>query len=911
MVGGAGRPLKAALGRADLLRALAARGESGLAEAARLLGYRERLSRPVAEPTLPKISSEQAPEAPVRSQLAPVPLWRLEAVEELEEPEAGEEEGEALRPEDLDPRGQAPTAAPIVSWPRLWPALREALRSAAASRKLDAAELVRRWSRGEMVERLPRVCGLGWSRRLTLLVDRSQRLMPFWGDQDELIRRLKRQVGGASLRVLSSLDGVDGRWRGSRGRGRRETQPAAGETVLAVSDLGSYGGEEERASWAGFARALTRRGVRVRALAPCPAARWQEVVARRWRAIDWTEPMRTAARSGQRPDEAALRVRCERLLQLVSPAVRIEPGLLRAVRRLLPAKLADAGTEADVWSHPEVDGSSSVALRLPDSGPWREGFQHQPVALRSAVIAELRCWHAALPREIWLEEALSLAAASDDALAAEDAAAARRFALAASRTLTRSGATAKAYKSAVERWFLRYGSRLPAAVWRDGRLRAPLARAWGVASRDEPERQLPPGLTPGDLGGPAPARPQRWTAWQTGASLCWLPAQDSPPAEAPGSPLVTLLAARPEVAVAADTIGLQNLVELPSAEWPCPPPRTQALVLTTDRGRAELLRFVRPEWASGAGRDRFGLWLAVKVEDVTMRLRWIPPGRFLMGSPKSEAGRWEDEVQHQVTLSRGYWLGETPCTQAFWKAVTGKNPSEFQASDRPVEKVSWEDCKEFLQALNHRTPGLEARLPSEAEWERACRAGSTMSTYAGELEILGENNAPRLDQIAWYGGNSGVGFELEKGWDSSGWHEKEQEHEKAGSRPVALKEPNAWGLYDMLGNVWEWCEDRWDGNSPYSSDSVQDPLGRMGSARVLRGGSWSDRVRFVRAAARYTDAPGHRDGHLGFRLARGQEGGALSVEPAKERGGKATLEQGVGHAGDTGSKVSEFKGERW
>ncbi len=287
-----------------------------------------------------------------------------------------------------------------------------------------------------------------------------------------------------------------------------------------------------------------------------------------------------------------------------------------------------------------------------------------------------------------------------------------------------------------------------------------------------------------------------------------------------------------------------------------------------------------PAWASEWGEDGHGVFVAFTVGGQAQRLRWLQPGRFLMGSPERESGRRDNEgPQHEVVLGQGFWLGETPCTQAFYEAVTGENPSEFRTSDRPVEKVSWQDCQSFLEALNQRVPGLDARLPSEKEWEYGCRAGTSSATYAGDLEILGSRNAPVLDDIAWYGGNSGHGFELSEGWDSSDWREKQYPHGKAGTRPVRLKEPNARGLYDMLGNVWEWCTDAY---APYPSATVSaSPASDMGSLRVIRGGSWYDRARSLRAAARDAHAPGARSDDLGFRLARGQggPGGARQGRP--------------------------------
>jgi formylglycine-generating enzyme required for sulfatase activity len=279
-----------------------------------------------------------------------------------------------------------------------------------------------------------------------------------------------------------------------------------------------------------------------------------------------------------------------------------------------------------------------------------------------------------------------------------------------------------------------------------------------------------------------------------------------------------------------------------------------------------------PDWASGWGQDRYGIFVEFTVQEVTQRLRWIRPGRFTMGSPKEEPGHVDGEgPQHTVKIRAGFWLFDTPCTQALWTAVMGDNPSRFQSPTRPVEQVSWQDAQNFMSKLNGQIEGLDLELPSEAQWEYACRAGTETAIYSGALEILGERNAPALDPMAWYGGNSGVDFDLIDGWDSSDWEEKQYPHIQAGTRPVKLKQANPWGLYDMLGNVWEWCQDQWheDYKSAPADGSAWE--GRAsGAARVLRGGSWLNYARLVRAACRSHDVSVVRGGSLSFRCARVQ-----------------------------------------
>jgi len=245
----------------------------------------------------------------------------------------------------------------------------------------------------------------------------------------------------------------------------------------------------------------------------------------------------------------------------------------------------------------------------------------------------------------------------------------------------------------------------------------------------------------------------------------------------------------------------------------------------------------------------------------------IPSGSFRMGSMPTEEGRDSDESpRHTVDIS-SFELMTTEVTQQMWGEVMGNNPSSFVSPSRPVEKVSWDDVQLFIEELNSIDTEYIYRLPSESEWEYACRAGTTTPIYSGTMNILGERNCPDLDDIAWYGGNSGV-TDISNGYDSSSWEEKQYSHTRAGTHPVAAKLPNAWGLYDMLGNVWEWCEDTYQNSYEGAPTDGSAWVSSGASSRVFRGGSWFNYARHCRSASRYGNSAGTRYVDLGFRLAR-------------------------------------------
>ena len=246
-------------------------------------------------------------------------------------------------------------------------------------------------------------------------------------------------------------------------------------------------------------------------------------------------------------------------------------------------------------------------------------------------------------------------------------------------------------------------------------------------------------------------------------------------------------------------------------------------------------------------------WAKEVVHEATgIELVFIPAGEFLMGSPAGEANHNNDETQHRVRITKPFYMGKYEVTQAQWQQVMGSNPSNFKGSDRlPVEQVSWDDCQAFCQRA-----GSGLRLPTEAEWEYACRAGTTTpySWGAGwEKGVCNGANNPDDSFLVWNRQNSNVEEFRRRGLPVDN------------TIPVGTFRPNAWGLYDMHGNVWEWCAD-WYGE--YPSGSATDPRGpASGSLRVVRGGWWSGSPNQCGSARREKPPPGKGYKEAGFRMA--------------------------------------------
>ncbi|NRA36834.1 MAG: SUMF1/EgtB/PvdO family nonheme iron enzyme, partial [Planctomycetes bacterium] len=272
----------------------------------------------------------------------------------------------------------------------------------------------------------------------------------------------------------------------------------------------------------------------------------------------------------------------------------------------------------------------------------------------------------------------------------------------------------------------------------------------------------------------------------------------------------------------------------------------------------------RPIWASDFGRDNFGLWAEMRISNpkftdvhslttfeidpnsnqtlnddnsVALRFRFIPAGNFKQGAGEHDSLRDSDETQIEATLTSSYWIADMEVTQAIWFNITGRNPSKFKGQRNPVERISWADTQNFMERMRTQYPEVPVRLPSEAEWERACKGGIDDLIYGGPQ---GKTTTASVDDIAWHKNNA-----LQK------------------THIAGVRQPNRLGLHDMHGNVWEWCQ---DGYNEYPTQDAIDHIG-FGEKNVARGGSWGDEAFKLRSSNRLAVKPSMKSSYLGLRLA--------------------------------------------
>ena len=923
---------RSAVGRADLLRMLHRLGDTDAAVVASLAGFEPVRDAgpaaaddsPVTAPASPPATPPVDPRRPALQAVhyamvahSPRAPAQGNALDEPTPVDGPRFDGSVLRSQPAAPS----LPQPLVPARRMASLVRAVLRPWRPTRQPDVDAWVQALARGRLPLRLRMRERRAWSRDAGLLIQPGA-LRDVWRhDLSTLAAQVHRWSGGLAPVLMQTQAGEAYRWQAGADRGRHPWQRLAGDALPPM----------QHTLWAGDAQALrapaTRPGQALRwtALLPAGAARPPEGWPAGTRFVAWDHGQRLVPRpapgAGGSPDTQATAVAS--LLCSLALAVRVEPALLRAIRL---AGGWPASTEAAVWWHEDlVTHAQAVHLRPDRVQALRaQLLAGQPLAWRRRAAQLVRDHHHHLSPLLRMEEAglaQALAGLMPDG---------RQHASWATALRTRLAADTPAdLASALDAYVRRAAGRRPGELWT---ALPGLAESYVLAEEAAIRNgaPLPDGLPPAAVqrvlarGSAGTADDAAWQVLQRG-NLLWLQPVPLPAGRQPGISLLgelgplglaggvvaevdgrsqwlplapgqaialgpldeslrwVLHGARASVTVAAvgrppwadewGRAGGQGLYALapplgstqarfemtdPAAHDPMQPflPTRPAEVRSRDLALHEAVR-----WQTGIDRPH-GLFADLLVDlladgvtaSASQRFRWLPPGEFWMGSPDDEPGRFKNEgPRHRVRLSQGFWLADSACTQALWQALMGNNPSDFKGDEQwPVENVSFDDVQAFLARLQALLPtGCEAVLPTEAEWEYACRAGTDTPF-----------NLPAPISRASANFDAGAASELAVAGEES-----------RSTVPVKSLPPNAWGLYEMHGNVWEWCADdqRDYAGTALPEAALEDPWGPVSQEqeahRAVRGGSWFDGAGSLRSAYRERFQRGNRDLYLGFRVA--------------------------------------------
>ncbi|MBF0213228.1 MAG: formylglycine-generating enzyme family protein [Magnetococcales bacterium] len=876
-------PFSGCCGHGDLAVAYAMGGQEALEPMARLLGL---IAEPFEEtdsiiPPAPEFNEAPLepnfPESsPYRvSDLPPVPFWRLEGYEALQPLEIpAETSDEPAADEEFQGAVTQPLAPRLGEWSKLAARMRALFTRTEAGRELDVERTVRRLVRGQTLERLPMRRRRRWGHEIQLILDRAERLIPYQDDLDSAALRLASLFPKQAVSWAVLMDGREEPILVDDHSGEHYAPyryPTAGTLVAVLGDMGMLSGDPvtEGAAWERMGRDLRARGCYPVALLPIADFRLVPEWLSSWTLLPWDKGAR-----GVPPQDDERQAWVERLLTCLAPAVRVEPGLLREIRLLLGL---DAGVEADVWCHAAMLGRSRVAGTLDPEESKRlltafENLVQTDPELTERVIERIRHWHADLPPEVRDEELLRLNPEQLPPILRERALplARRRIAGLVEQVETSESAQA---------WVRRTHARATPALYRhkDQALLAAQSRMLQIAHAGDPDPlQLPLGA---DLRLLPCTSDMPDTLYLTQHQNCL---QIDPKVvqgsllgsmrTSPGSYLARIRSMNGLLTIGAAQVeeSTFDIDDAPfysggdDAPFWSGDDKTPFWKSRQSRSKGNPSFWksgIPPSWADAWGWDDYGAWVEFVVKNVRQRMRWIKPGSFMMGSPDDELGRDSDESpQHEVTFQSGYWMCDTACTQALWQAVMGNNPSRFQFQDHPVERVSFDDAQDFFKRLEAILPGLGLGLPSEAQWEYACRAGTTTPFSFGETITT--------DQVNFTGKGQNLPDE------SIGEYRRQ-------TVPVSSLPANPWGLFEMHGNVREWCQDTvhesYDG-APTDGSAWEDDAD---TGRMVRGGSWFTLARFIRAAHNEGFDSSHRIVDFGFRCARVQKNQASHQEEAE------------------------------
>ena len=897
------------------------------------------IKAPAHEVTLPPIDLPLQPDPPAEKIEYEIPYFRVTSVTPSELlPQADSDTGELELPSwwydtpSLDMSRFVPPAIkpldfePLTPWPRLWPVLKKILSELAVSRKPAIKPLISTLAKGNLPKRIPKQQRRRWQATIQMLVDQPERMRLFNRDVHQLIEQLGKQHSKVGMEVFYRLEDQPYLTMQVTRPAKTLTEdpssflwplPQSGSQLVIFSDLGILAGgadNPELKAWLAFGKELKRRGLAATVLIPLPTTYVTAELAQVFHCISWhrfssLSPITPAQALGQRTQADASRL--QDLIAWLSPAFYISPKLLRAVRHLVPD--THVGLEAEVWQHSDLRYTpDGLRFRQDNLEKHRQRFcalARENPALAKKVALAIYQDHGDRFITWRYEVALQLEDMMGEHLPERLQQECQRAAVHLKQMAKAIQENAKGTENIPSFLHHLYQRQNPS----QHNQQEHLAAIWGLL-------QKYPNV---DLAFPTDLKAQQ-QALAFAATVQEKLSQAIPHQISQQADTLQLAPHNTEIQRANLMVKPINSPQLfwQSGDETKPQNLTEALSKSLSNHKTQqfhskntqqtLSYFTKPAWAEfsgqdldglymetvnhqgevyrwywhppeffppnnalpgfwysatpehllqtlegekSMGRDEYGLYREIAINGVGQRFRWIEPGQFLMGSPDDEPERSSNEVQHTVTLTQGYWLADTACSQRLWQKVMGENPSEFKAKDNPVENISWQDVQAFISRAKKSHPELNLRLPTEAEWEYACRAGTQTPFF------WGENITP--EQVNYDG--------------EYPYADGEKGLNRGKTCGVKALPANHWGLYQMHGNVWEWCAD-WYGD--YPQHGVKDPQGpESGGYRVLRGGSWIRYGRDCRSGCRGHGHPEFRSASYGFRLALGHQ-----AEPSRRLG---------------------------
>lgn len=745
-------------------------------------------------------------------------------------------------------------ARPLLTSAQLIPFLHSSLGLKQVGNKIDQRVVGRLVTKGRPIQCLPLKQVQRWSQQLQIIVDTGEHLRPYWSDFEQIVELLKQVLGSNNVTAVRLRERGYYRskplcieWPSQKNTEWRSwTAPATEVPILILSDFGvSDKTGNESGLWWRFSKELISHPAPVITLSPVSSTPLNPAACQRLSIsplVDGVQLPRHAL-TGFKLKLLSLDAINE-ILVMLSPLPVIDIGLLRKLRDQF--NWGPSYIESQIWNHSDMQRSSlGVRLKPALAKGYVKKFRRQ-VKKEDAE----KLWNIVAQHHKNAHQGLRQLELIGQSVTSETDNEQVRNYLKQLCASTAQSIKGSAQHQALVMQCKTYLASQPDDIWK-GALEDVFYDLCAMAY----EFEIKAGDLPPTLG--EHFRPDRlkwllddserqetvsWSVRQIGVKgeICFEQVNTSGAIVSPVYRFDALKKMPP-------TLHLQNGTVRPLHDGLiC---KTEQLTSVEVRTETEIVHFdmmQKPDWAAALGRDQYGLYADINLTpDHLQRFRWIPAGTFLMGSPESEPERNDDETQHLVTLTKGYWLADSTVTQDQWQAIMTRVPSYFRGKSLPVERVSWDGAQGFIQLINSQHSLLEFKLPSEAEWEYACRAGTTTPF------IYGENITPKQ-----------VNYDATKPYNNG--EEGEYRRQTVTVKSLAA---NPWGLFEMHGNVWEWCLDEW--NKDLGTAPVTDPImqfGDPGTFRAVRGGGWHQEGDRVRSSCRNFYSSDNSRSDLGFRL---------------------------------------------